>query len=245
MPTQAEVISAARQILGNKDTVVVGEQKVPDEAVALGMAPYVRRLNKQFGNAAGRKEAFFDAVPNQQDYLLSTVLGNDVSSVEEVVRSAEGLAADAFGPVEIDARDGTPLASGGVIPYGGQSDAMETILAQARYRRAEQFSWKIAYPAAGKSIRLMPCPTAVEKVYVSYVTTAGSIETLPDEAADALNYAACVAMLDAMINRINSERPKSAVGPVGDARDTQVKVLMQQRERYEALYQGELAGLGT
>jgi hypothetical protein len=229
--SQSQVLERARLEVGNLPSVIVGEQGVKDEAVLAALKWSVRELNALAGTNTSRKEVWFTTTAGTQDYSLA-VIASDIGEVEEVYDSRAFVSDyDLGGPTETDVRG--RYVEDGVVSAGYQQAAMKSIIASYRWLKLDDYHWAIAYPSGTKSLRLFPKPEGAVSVLVEYTTTAGDITTLPNEAEEALHYAACVALLDCMINRTNNERhdPEQR-----EARMTQVKTLTAQRDRYEGKY---------
>lgn len=237
--TEAEIIEGARRILGNREEASVGEWAVPDEGVTEALRENVEDLNKAFGTSAGRKEITFTAAGGVQDYVVATHVGTDVASIDDVIRSGAFVADGSLGGYGEERDAAGRRVHGGYVPVGFQPEAMQSIEGIHRWLQQDRYHWEIAYPGGVKTLRLMPVPSGEEVVSVRYTTTTSGIETLPDTARSALIYAACVAMLDAQINRTNGER--THVRGAEDATLDRVKILERQRERYEAKYRAAFA----
>ncbi|MGE5610990.1 MAG: hypothetical protein ACM359_17200 [Bacillota bacterium] len=238
MPDQATIIDKARQITGNKMDNAVGETFIPDDAIAAAIAPAVRDLNTIYGTATGLKEFTFTATPGVQDYDLQATLGADVYEVMEVIRSAAYLADGLLGD-EIDPQTGLRFGNS-AIPQGYQGDAMDVILAQWRKRRTDAFDWEVVN---NTTLRLMPAPMFAEAISVRYVTSAYTIDTLPANTESVLLFAACVAILNGIINRINSSR--QTTDTYGQAQTERLNNLVSQRDYYQGAFEkefGRLAG---
>ncbi len=229
---EAEIIAAARRVTGLERDDAIGEQYVPDEAVLAQMAEAVLELNAAFGNSTGRREARFTATPNVQEYDLAAIVGPDVLAVDEVVRSGSFVPDDVLSPSDVDPLTGVPMGNGGVIPDGYQGSATDTIVAMARHAHVAEFDFAVT---PDQRLRLFPVPRAAETVVVCYTTTGQSMATLPEQARAAVTYAACVALLDGSINRLNHTRPD--VRGAADALLVQMRALQAQRDRYERKYE--------
>jgi hypothetical protein len=161
-----------------------------------------------------------------------------VYEVIEVIRSAAYLPDGILGN-EIDPQTGLRYGSS-TIPQGYQGDAMDVILAQWRNRRADAFDWEVVN---NSTLRLMPTPMFAEAVAVRYVTSAYTIDTLPVNTESVLVFAACVAILNGIINRINSSR--QTTDTYGQAQTERLKTLAAQRDYYQGAFDkefGRLAG---
>ena len=234
MPDLITVTGKARKIIGNQPDTAVGEVFIPDDVVDIALAPIVRDLNKLYGSASGMKEKAFTAVANQQLYTIADVIGSDVSEIVEVIRSS-ARCPDALPSADVDPRTGLPISRAS-IPQGYQDDAMEVIVGQWRARHADKFAWEIVN---GVSLRLMPVPAGAEDVIVQYVSTGASITTLPASTETALIYAACVAILNGQINRVNSDR--ATADTFGQAKDDRIRSMVQQRDYYQGQYDREVS----
>jgi hypothetical protein len=254
--TTDQVIQAARDILGVVDDKALAERNVPDQAVRPGLRPAIRELNR-VTRSSGRKEAAFNTVANQQDYLLTSICSGGVDDVArldgKVLRESAHVPDDILSPGAVDPRTGLPLrgAGGTAIPMGYQGAAADVIVQQERWRHDDDFDEEIVTLGGVRYLRLFPTPEVVERAVMIYVTSGASIDTLPDTAQTAMEYAAVVALCDAMINRVNSQMPVFAGtnfggdggGGSGPASAERVKVMRAQRDRYEQLYLQELAQL--
>jgi hypothetical protein len=238
--TKSDIINKARGIVGNKTENSAGEVMIDDVDIDIELAPAIRELNKIYGSSVARKEQWFVTVANQQAYSIAGVIGTDVSEIEEVLRSGSYLP-DHLLDGSCDRFLGCNGQFNGdcVIPAGLQADTFRAIVQQHRAELTDQFTYQIR----GDVLRLIPVPTCVEQVMVTYTTTSLSIETLPDETETALVYAASVALLDAMLNRIGADKITRAIQGM-DTTDTRIKTLKDQRDRYERKYRAESNSLG-
>ena len=175
-----------------------------------------------------------------QDYHLPTYVGDDVLEVRDVLRSGAYVADEEFfGPGEIDARGRRVGPT--LIAHGFQPEVAEVIAGQRRWRHADQFFWEVVRRGADLYLRLSPPPCETEVVAVTYTSTGSSISALPDRARPAIEYAACAAILNCVLNRLpNDER--YLVEPGTDRRDKAelAKMLERQRDRYDRKYQAAL-----
>lgn len=235
--TESEIFESARLSVGNVPSGVAGDLSVKDEALRAAMRPVVRELNRLFGTANSKKEVVFETLADTQDYPVATyVSASDVGEILEVSRSGMFVSDGSLRPnydLDVNGR----VVGTGVIPDGYQGAAMDVIRNIERARHLDRYDWELAYNSSGgEVIRLYPVPSAAgEIVHVTYTTTGASIETLPDEAEDALHYAACVALLDGMINRLNALPTQMSESK--EAASTQLRALTQQRDRYEGKFE--------
>lgn len=234
----ATVISKAREICGSKTSRAVGEDFATDLAIKYGMASAIRSVNQIFGDNTARKEATFTTVANQWEYTLTTI-ASDIASIDEVIRSGtEDMFAGNNPDTIFDSHgNALPFDHDHIIDQGMQQDVWDLIVAQRRRRRNDEYSFE---EFNGK-LRLYPCPSGSETVIVKYTTSGATTESLPDEAEPCLVYAACVAILDTTINRLNSDRYTGATH--GVVSEDRIKTLEKQRDRYEEMYRSELARL--
>jgi hypothetical protein len=233
--TESEVLDAARLEIGNVPTAAAVDIGIKDEALRASMRPLVRELNRVFGTGSSKKEKTFNAVAGTQDYAVSSYVSADVGEIVDVSRSDMYLPDLSYGASYTTDVNGRPVGQG-VIPDGFQAEAMNVIRGIKRADFLKDFDWELAYPNGVESIRLYPIPDSSETiVYVQYTTTGTSIETLPDDADDALHYAACTCLLNCMLNRLNST--PSLLSENKEAMYTQLKALTDQRNRYEGLYE--------
>lgn len=244
--TEAEIIQAARDVLGANDDQAGGERAIGDEALLPAMAGMIRTLNKLSGTADARREVILTTTPDEQDYVISTAIADDVLGIEEVVRTDAYVGTSILDDGPVSPVDGRPIVRSAAIPWGYQTAVRDEILAQARARVNDQFDFEVVYNSGGDRIlRLMPCPHCAEAVLVIYTTTGNSIATLPDEMKTAAVYGTVVIMLDAQINRFNSQfRQIATSGPMdGPSSIERLKALQTQRDRYSDLFTGEMTSL--
>ncbi len=241
--SKTQIIQRAREITGNKEDRSPAETTIPDAAIEADLKSAIRELNSAFGatSNSAQKDVMFTATAGIQDYDITLRVGTDVYRIEEVWRSS------CFTPdfvlfddrMRINGTTGFNATNAAVIQPGMQSSVFRTIIEMARSERADrQGGWE---QAPGNILRLMPPPLDAEIIAVRYIASAFSIETLPDEAEQALVYAACVSILDASINRIASDKVTHQILQVRTT-DQRIKMLADQRTRYEALYEAELNG---
>lgn len=241
MADQAAILNKAREITGNKPSVAVGETGVPDTAILAALGPAVRDLARSFGDASSTKETIFTTTAGVQDYALADYVGADVSQVTEVMRSSAYVADVLSDEGEIDPEDGLPLKRWGTaIPGGGQGAVFDKIVATQRAGRIGRYSWEVVN---GTTLRLYPLPQGEEVVAVRYLAAGGTITDLGAETEACLVWAACAAILDAVINRIMSDRATTATW--GEAQTKRLDVLLKQRDRYSDLYRQERNALGA
>lgn len=244
--TKTAIIQKARDILGNKENNSLEELFIPLEAIEPAINSLVRRLNRLYGSSDARKEVLFQTTVDQQDYLVSTTIGEDVLRIDSVTRSSASL----YGLVSSGAyADGEwfNVSPSTVIPQGMQGAVLDEILAQERARRVSQFHWETPNIGGAKYLRLMPTPMEVEYVEVIYISTGAAIGDLPDETENALINGTAVAILDAMLNRLNGQKIStsgaSMVPGGAPITDERRKSLKEQRDRYIQLYDEEMAVL--
>ncbi len=237
MITKTDIFLRARQIVGNKIGRSAAEQDVPDEAIEAELKTAVRDLNAANPGSALR-DVTFTATAGVQDYLIVTYVGDDVYKIQDVWRGG------AFTPdyllddsePRLDPRVSSSAAT--VIHPGLQADVFRTIIQQQRADRFDRLGgWE---EAPGGKLRLMPPPVDAEIIAVRYVATGYAISDLPASAEQALVYAACVCLLNGMINRIGGDKVSVEVQRLGTT-DQRIKLLEKQRDYYEQKYQDELA----
>jgi hypothetical protein len=234
---QADIITKAREITGNKPDRSAAELEVPDAAITAEMARSIRDLNRIYGSASSVKEVKFHPVANQQDYAIATYVGSDVYRIDLVLRSNQDYPAGTLVDTSKVPQRYQNL-NNQVIHPGLQQDVFDTIEQMARASRADECDFE----EIGGNLRLFPTPTdAAEWVYVRYTATGYSISTLPDETESALIFAAVVAILNCQLNRLNSDR--FSTRNQGETTDQRVRVLERQRDEYKASYLSELASL--
>lgn len=238
MPDSATILDKARQITGNKPDNAVGETFIPDDAILAALAPAIRDLNTIYGNASGLKETTFTASAGVQDYGIEATIGPDVFEVMDVIRSGAYVPDDAINAADMDPATGLPMAQGSIIPAGYQGDAMDVIVAQWRAGHADKFDWEVVN---GDTLRLMPRPLYAETISVRYVASAYTIETLPANTETVLVFAACVAILNGIINRTNSSRQMTDT--YGQAQTERLKLLVKQRDYYQGAFDKEFSRL--
>ncbi len=238
--SEADIIEAARQRVGNKPEISVAEQFVPDEAILDEMSDYVVECNNVFGsvNGLGKKEVQFSLFQGQQHYSVSDVIGDDVREIKEVLRSDAYISDSFLEPTMVDPRTGVPMARAAFIDKAYQQDVLDETVAMQRWRRTDLYSWERISLNSVDTLRLMPPPTDTGIVVVSYITTGESIDDLPDQAYDALVNAASMAILDCMLNRVNSN-PQGTDETTRDRRYW-IEMVERQRDRYEARYRRSL-----
>lgn len=239
MADKAEIISKARDITGNKPSVAVGETSVPDSAILAALDPIVRDLSRRYGDSGTSRQAVFDATAGHQDYPIASAVGADVFQIVSVMRSSAYTPDVLTDGDSIDPSTGLPDRRYGTVPAGGQGDVFDKIIQTRRRQRLDAFSWEVVRKADGDYLRLYPYPTSAEVVAVDYVTSGFDIDSLPDQTEACLVYAACVAIIDAHINRVMGERMSPAASPFGEAQAARLEVLRLQRDRYEQLYTKE------
>lgn len=234
MADQAEILSKARDITGNKPSVAVGETSIPDSAILAALDPVIRDLSRRYGDATTSKEVVFDAVPGQQDYSLDTYVGTGVYEIVEALRSIGYLPDVLTDGDEVDPGTGLPMCRYGNIRAGGQGAVFDKIIQTHRRQRQDELSWEIVRKADGDYLRLYPMPLCAEVVAVSIVSTGFDIDSLPQKTEACLVWAACVAIIDGVINRIMSDRATTSTW--GEAQTRRLDLLKAQRDRYEQLY---------
>lgn len=240
--TDAEVLARAREITGNKVTRDAAERHATDGAILNAIQTHIRDLNLKYGNTTGKKEITFTTVAGTQDYDIPTYVGADVGQIDEVLQAGAYVADVLFSDGdEVDPTTGYANRSRARIPAGLQQDVFDTVGGILRARRNSDFSHKVV----GQKLRLFPPPQSAYKVVVTYATSGYSIDTLPIEAREAVVYAACYAIIDAMLNKIMSSiyaaQQDSQTGAT--VSDQRIKVLRDQRDRYEAKYNEEFRRL--
>lgn len=234
--TIAQIIEKARSVAGNELQNSAGESFVPDEAITIELAPIIRKINSKFGSATGLKEVFLTVVADQQDYAFSAV-ASDVKTITEVMRSgADVPAGSILGGGYVDPAPFNDASNmRGVIPAGLQPEVFDDIIAQHRWRAADEFSWE----TFGTTLRLFPPPVSGEVIAIRYVTTGSSVDTIPDTCETLLVYAAVAALFDGELNRIN--RTRVTTKQFTDADAIRSKMCRDQRDYYQKKYQGELS----
>lgn len=234
-----DIIAQARLRVGNRESTATDEQYVSDDAVQAEMSEYILECNEVFGSSTARKDVSFAFVSGQQDYLMSGI-ATDIRTVEEVLRTDAYMSDSYLQPTMVDPRTGIPMARAAFIDQAYQQDALDEIVAMQRFRRNDLYSWEEVQKSDGLYLRLMPAPIDDGTCYVRYVSTGESASTLPDEAKDALTNAACLAFLDCMMNRIQSN--PAAIGSGMDARDLRAWLdqMAKQRDRYNDRYRRSL-----
>jgi hypothetical protein len=169
-----------------------------------------------------------------QDYDIAAYIGSDVLEINEVLRSA------AYRSDHLHHRDSERGTAGpAYIDQGFQESAYEHIQSQERFRHQDEFEWEQVYYAGKSFLRLMPPPTRTEVVQVTYISASMSIDDLPEDARPAIEHAACAALLNCVINRVNS-----APSPTRDnALDKRYWLEMAERQRdyYDNRYQAAIA----
>jgi len=233
--TAEDVVSLARDETGIKLENAVGELFVPDHIIESGIGPIVRELNRMLGTTTAVREVNFTAVPETQDYTISTYVGTDVHRIDQVLRSGAFVP---DGVVQTDEWDRENGYNGeAVIPTGLQADTFDVITAGERFRRSDRYTWE----TINGKLRLMPTPVSAETVSIRYTSTGYSVATLPDESKMALVYGACTVILNGVLNRLSSSRTTDKF--FGETTDQRIDTLRSQRDEYRSKYQGELAGL--
>lgn len=177
-----------------------------------------------------------------QDYDIATYIGTDVLEITDVLRSDAYVSDSTLQPLQVDPRTGIPFARAAFIDQGYQQDALETMVAQARWNKIQDFdAWMIVNNTGSPALRIMPTPIQQAIVVVQYVSTADTIDSLPADAQIAMNYAAAYCILDTVLNQVNSV--PSAVRDPETQRWTAdwMKMLERQRDRYENRYRQALA----
>jgi len=238
--TQSEVILKARDITGNQIENREGEGFVPDEAIIVELQPTIRRISQKFGDSSVLKEVRLSITAFQQDYAFSAIAA-DVKEVRDVLRADAhfdpGLIISPVG-TRNDPYNITSLGQTAVIPAGLQDDTFADILAQRRFRRAEQYSWE----TFGTTLRLYPPPQTNELVVVvKYLSTGGTIEDIPEQCEMLLVYAAVIALIDGELNRLN--RTRVVTRNYGEADAERTKFLQKQVLRYQEKYNQEWSDL--
>lgn len=237
---QADIITAAREITGDKASEAAADLHVTDAAIIEEMVPAVRELHHRFGTLAARAEAFFLAEASRQDYALSE-LAADASDVWDVRRSGAYLP-DSGWYGAVDARTGAGGAAYGMIPAGLQGDVFDVMEQQRRYRFDDSFTWEVVNKSDGAYLRLMPPPREGERVVVVYLAGGGSMATLPDKARSAMVYRAVTAILDGRINKVSSRGTAvaKAMNYSREEMDRFVVGLERQRTYYTEKYANEI-----
>ncbi|MDF2434833.1 MAG: hypothetical protein JWP44_4464, partial [Mucilaginibacter sp.] len=190
--TENDIIEAARERLGNTVDRSVDEQSVPSQAISAELRSYLVEISKAFGSGSSRKDFNFFSVPGQQDYPIVTTIGNDVRDIQEVLRSDAYVSESFLEPTMVDPRTGVPVARASFIDQAYQQDALDVIVAQQRFRRQDMYDWEVVNSNGTLYLRLMPPPTDVSTISVRYVATSESVDSLPEEAREAAENAACV-----------------------------------------------------
>ena len=175
----------------------------------------------------------------QQDYDVITYIGPDVQQIVEVIRSDAYVTDSSLFPLQVDPRTGIPFARAAFIDQAYQQDVLESISAQMRFRKADCQDWELINVGGRQIIRIMPPPTEPVLIAVRYIGVNDSIESLPEEARPAMEYAACVALLDAVLNRVNSD--PSGMGENARDRRYWLELVERQRDRYESKFRAALA----
>lgn len=176
-----------------------------------------------------------------QDYDIATYVGTDVQEIVEVMRSDAYVSDSTLQPLQVDPRTGIPFARAAFVDQAYQQDALETMVAQARWNKIQDFNaWEIVNNTGSPALRLLPPPIQASIVVVRYISAGESVEDLPEDARPCMIYAACYCILDTVINRINSQ--PSGVRDPETARwyGDWFKTLISQRDRYENKYRQAL-----
>jgi hypothetical protein len=240
--SDAAIIESAREITGNQISRQAGSTHAPDAAITAALQPLIRELNRHYGTTTGVKEAWFTATAAQQDYTIATVVGADVFRITDVRRSGEQVPASAIAAHDVDPRTGLPMTNRAAVDWGYETAVPAVILGQEQARRSALYEWEVV---SGTTLRLIPVPDAEEEIYVRYVATGFGIDTLPVDCETCLVYGACMAILDAHLNRINSAKWEAKQDALTGATTQQARVLAvkEQRDRYEELYEREFRKL--
>ncbi len=203
---QTLIIQEAREITGIIENSASAVRYTPDEAIITQMRPYIRRIGLKLGTGTGVRRKFFTAVAGQQDYKIEEVIGDGVGTISDVIRSGtSGLSFSSIFRSAYNPR--TAVYPNGYELLGGDFHRLsyERILEIENWRRLGDYDYEESIDEDGDRILvLIPAPSTSEEIMVSYSANESSITVLPDSASDAAVMAACVAMLDAQINRINS-----------------------------------------
>lgn len=232
------IIGKVRGITGNKPANAASDFFIDNPDISTGLAPYIRDLNKIYGNSTGRKRVTFSAVANQQEYAFDTYLETGAFEVIDVWRSSSNLPDDSISLLAPQYDPSGNFNGDVLIDPGLQQNVFDTITQQARAELAERFSWEVF----NRVLILMPVPTdSAEKIRVEYTTTSSSIETLPDEAEDALISAGVVVVQNLVLNRLPGLRPQNEAH--GQIISNQIRLAQQQRDYYEARYRSQAQSL--
>lgn len=226
--TENEVISEAMQVVGAEVSNAAIDRNVPRQAISIQLASRVRELHRRLNTSAAKKRVTFDAEANQQSYALSGI-ADDISTIDLVVRSDAHVPRNDFRDCEND----DPYVD--ILHAGPFFDVLDQ---QERYRVSQKYSYEVIIEDDEQKLFLYPTPKSAIKILVEYRSTGSSVSDLPEVAKQAMVYAACVAILDLQINRVNS-MPTQTADHVPTNED-RIVVLGRQRDRYEQLYEREL-----
>ena len=172
-----------------------------------------------------------------QDFPINAMLGTDVLSVVEVVRS------DAYRDTNsmiypggyMDGIACITTTPANFIDQGLQEVAFQTAQAQARYDEQVHYRHELVCRNGQQYLRVFPKPRHEVQFLATYISVAGNIESLPDNARDAMGNAACRAIMDCIINRVKSE-PNGISQETSLERRAFMETIIKQRDYYAARY---------
>jgi hypothetical protein len=174
-----------------------------------------------------------------QDYDVAAYVGADVQEILEVLRSDEYRGENLIQPTLVDPITGVPVARATFVEQGLQQSALDHILTQERFLHLDQFAWEQVYYNDKGYLRLMPPPLHGEVVQVTYLSTTADIEDLPPDARVPLEHAACAALINCILNRVNSA--PSAVRERATDQRYWIEMAERQRDYYDNRYQAAIA----
>jgi hypothetical protein len=139
----------------------------------------------------------------------------------------------------VDPVTGVPLFRSLFIEQSFQQDALEVIQGIARANHMEEYVWEEVPYNNTTYLRLSPPPRDPEIVVVTYLSSGYSITALPDEARPAIEHAATYALINCVLNRVNS-----SPGIINEgARDRRywLELVERQRDYYQGKYRAAIA----